>query len=203
MLILDIEHEIRSICARLYFGWEEKNSLPELKNAEVYRGVETQLAKLGLELVNVPECPWYLVRKYKEYDGFSQFNARFQNLEGRHLALILILYTKLLLPLRAGHVPQGTDLSVTFQQIYQTYGKKFVPRNRRTTPENSLRKLMQLLTRLGFLIKTRGQEVYKAGPALYMLHDELLTDIAEASINSLFGVDLSMDESAETEEDME
>lgn len=103
------------------------------------------MAKLGLELVNACDCPWYLVRLYKEYDGFSQFNARFQNVEGRHLALIIILYTKLLLPLLAGHVPQGTDLSVTFQQIYQTYGKKFVPRNRRTTLENSLRKLMNCL----------------------------------------------------------
>lgn len=36
-----------------------------------------------------------------------------------------------------------------------------------------------------------------------MLHDELLVDIAEASINTLFGIDLPLDNGKETEENIE
>lgn len=37
-------------------------------------------------------------------------------------------------------------------------------------------------------------EVYSAGPVMYMLHDELLADVAEASIRTLFELDTPITE---------
>lgn len=185
-----IEYEVRSICAKLYFGWVEKSEVPLLTEDEIiYKRVEEQLDSLGLELVNRSECKWYVVRVKNEYDSFEQFQKRNQSLKSPHLALLLILYAKLLLPRRVGHVSTETELSVTFQELYQNYGDKFKSKRRKVATEQTLLKLIQTLLKFGFICKVRGRDIYFAGPAMYMLHEDLLSDVAEASLQTLFGIE--------------
>lgn len=185
-----IDHEVQAICTRLYFGWVDKKELSSLsRDPALYRAVQDRLAWLGMELIDRPECPWYVVRIIREHDSFTQFHKRYQSLQGRHLALLLILYSKLLLPRRIGQISIDIELDVTFQELYQTYGPKFVPRRRKTTSEGAFKSLLRTLSRFGFIVKQRQADIYHAGPAMYMLHDELLTDIAEASLQVLFGLE--------------
>jgi len=170
-------------------GWVEKNEIPLLaEDKYVYLKVEEQLEKLGLELINRNECQWYIVRIKNEFDSFAQFQKRNQSLKSSHLALLLILYAKLLLPIRAGHVNYETELSVTFQELYQNYGDKFKPNRRKIATEQTLISLLQMLLKHGFIYKPRGKDKYIAGPAMYMLHEDLLSDVAEASLQLLFGI---------------
>lgn len=190
-----LAEEVRTICARLYFGWVEKSEVPLLAtDPAIYREVQSQLGAMGLELVDRPESPWYAVRLLQEHDSFAQFQRRHEYLQSRHLALLLILYAKLLLPIRAGQVSPETRLSVTFSEIYHSYGHKFIPKRRKLAPETTLKQLLQSLVRLGFLVKPRGEAEYLAGPAMYMLHEELLMDVAEASLETLFGLHLEAEE---------
>ena len=194
----EFDYEVQIICSRLYFGWVEKDEIPKLASEPaLYRAVQDQLFKFGLELVDCKESKWYVVRLLKENDSFAEFHRYHENFQSRHLALLLILYSKLLLPRRAGQVEQNTELSVTFQELYQTYGYKFKPRRRKTTAEVTMKSLLTVLIRTGFIIKPYGKNLYLAGPAMYMLHDELLTDIAEASLQTLFGIDQLEDNEVE------
>lgn len=196
-----MERVVAEICARLYHGWAEKVDLPELgRDPVLMRAVQDQLIRLGLELVDRPDCRWYVVRLRSEYDSFAQFSRRNQSLKGNHLALVLILYTKLLLPRRVGQVSPDEELTVTFQEIFQSYGHKFVPRRRRTAAESGMKSALSVLVRLGFIVKRRGEEVYEAGPAMYMLHDDLLpADLVEASLRTLFALDTPTESSTETD----
>lgn len=197
-----MERDVAEICARLYHGWVEKADLPRLaRDPLLMRGVQDQLARLGLELIDRPDCRWFVVRLLGEHDSFAQFSRRNQSLKRQHMAMLLILYAKLLLPHRAGQLPSGEDLTVTFAQIYQTYGHKFVSPRRRTAKEGGVKSILTTLSRLGFIVKRRGEEVYTAGPAMFMLHDELLADFAETSIRVLFALDKPLD--AELDNDAE
>jgi hypothetical protein len=190
-----LEHEVQSICIRLFHGWAEKAELPLMaSDPAIYQAVQERLAWLGLELVDRSDCPWYVIRLIREHDSFSQYRRRNRHLQGRHYAMLLILYSKLLLPKRAGLVGPSTDLSISLLEIYENYGHKFIPTRKKVVTAASIKKLLQNLVSSGFIVKKRNAEIYEAGPAMYMLHDELLTDIAESSLQILFGVDLSNDE---------
>lgn len=189
-----VTDEVRRICARLYLGWAEKSEVPLLAlDPNIYREVQGLLGAMGLELVDRPESPWYFVRLFQEHDSFAEFQKRHEYLQTRHMALLLILYAKLLLPIRAGQVAPDAKLAVTFSEIFHTYGYKFIPKRRKLAAETTVKQLIQTLVRLGYLQKPRGQAEYVAGPAMYMLHEELLTDVAEAGLETLFGLHLEGD----------
>lgn len=197
-----LEHEVQTICTRLFHGWAEKAELPQMaSDPVVYQAVQERLAWLGLELVDRSDCPWYVIRMMQEHDSFSQHRRRNRHLQGRHYAMLLILYSKLLLPKRAGLVGPSTNLSISFLEIYENYGQKFVPARKKVVTESSIKKLLQNLVSSGFIMKKRNADIYEAGPAMYMLHDELLTDIAESSLQILFGIDLPNDEFLNTDTD--
>jgi hypothetical protein len=199
-----LEHEAQSICTRLFHGWAEKEELPLLaSDPAIYQAVQEKLAWLGLELVDRSDCPWYMIRLMQEHDSFSQYRRRNRHLQGRHYAMILILYSKLLLPKRAGLVGPSTDLSISLLEIYENYGRKFIPPRKKVATEASIKTLLQNLVSSGFIVKKRSEEIYEAGPAMYMLHDDLLTDIAESSLQILFGIDLSNEEPHDTDTDEE
>lgn len=184
------DYEIQYVCSRLYSGWIEKEELPQLASDPAINAAARELlGKLGLELVDAPESKWYVVRLLKENDSFSHIHKYHPNLQGRHMALLLILYCKLLLPRRAGQVDQNTELFVTFQELYETYGYKFLPNRRRTTSETAIKQLLGSLVKSGYIVKVYGKSLYTAGPLMYTLHDDLLTDVAEASLQTLFGFD--------------
>ena len=188
MSIIDIEDEARAICTRLYYGWVVKDELPYLaKDALLYRTVQDRLDWIGFELIDKPECPWYVIRVKREHDSFTQFRKRNLSLKGIHLALILILYAKLLLPKRAGQVSINLALDITFEEIYEKYGHKFARSPKIPTSKNRIESLLGVLINQGYIIKKRAETVYIAGPSMYMLHEDLLADVAKATLETLFG----------------
>jgi hypothetical protein len=188
MSVIDIEYEAKAICTRLYYGWVEKNELPILaQDSLLYRTVQDRLDWVGLELIDKPECPWYVIRVKREHDSFTQFRKRNLSLQGAHLALILILYAKLLLPKRAGQASSDQVLSISFQEIYEKYGYKFARSSKTPTSKGRMEKILGVLINQGFIIKKRAENIYIAGPSMYMLHEDLLADVAKASLETLFG----------------
>lgn len=94
-----IDHEVQAICTRLYHGWVEKSEIPLMSSDPViYQAVQDRLTWLGLELIDRSDCPWYVIRLIREHDSFTHNRRRNRHLQGRHYALLLILYAKLLLP---------------------------------------------------------------------------------------------------------
>ncbi|WP_311081803.1 hypothetical protein [Paenibacillus polymyxa] len=188
MSIIDIEEEAKIICTRLYYGWVEREELSNLaKDALLYRTVQDRLNWIGLELIDRPECPWYVVRVKQEHDSFMQFRRRNQSLKGAHLALILILFAKLLLPKRVGQVNHNQTLTISFEEIYEKYGHKFARSPKIPTSKKRMESFLGVLITQGFIIKKRAENIYLAGPSMYMLHEDLLTDLAKASLETLFG----------------
>lgn len=184
--MIAIDEEVRIICSKLYFaGYVDKCDAPELLDKEVYSKVQERLSYLGLELVDKSTSRWYVVRLINENDSFKEFHNYNKSLTSRHLALLLILYTKLLLPLRSGN-SKNEELKVTFAELYQMYGYKFKSSTRRITSEKTMRGLFTTLTKLNYIIKPYGKDYYVVGPMMYTLHDELLADFAEESLKSLY-----------------
>jgi hypothetical protein len=188
MSVIDIEFEAKTICTRLYYGWVERNELPSLaQDSLLYRTVQDRLDWVGLELIDKPECPWYVIRVKREHDGFTQYRKRNSTLQGAHLALILILYAKLLLPKRAGQASFDQVLSISFQEVYEKYGYKFARSPKIPTSKGRMENFLGVLVNQGYIIKKRAESNYIAGPSMYMLHEDLLADVAKASLETLFG----------------
>jgi len=188
MSVIDIEEEAKTICIRLYYGYVEKDEFELLaKDALLYRIVQDKLDWLGLELVDRPECPWYIARVKREYDSFTQFRSRNKAFKSVHLALILILYAKLVLPKRVGQINNNQVLSISFEEIYEKFGHKFAPSFKVPTSKQRMETLLSMLVKQGFIIKKRAENNYLAGPSMYMLHEDLLTDLADSSLETLFG----------------
>lgn len=194
MTIIDIEDEAKAICTRLYYGWVDKQELPSLANDSLlYRTVQDKLAWIGFDLIDRPECPWYVIRVKQEYDSFTQFRKRNQSLKGSHLALILILYAKLLLPKRVGQVNLSQTLDISFEEIYEKFGYKFARSLKIPTTKQRMENILSVLINQGYLIKKRAENIYLAGPSMFMLHDDLLSDLAKASLETLFGFNENKD----------
>jgi len=188
--MLDIDDDVKRICIDLYFnGWIEKNKYPELlRNKEVLESVRKLLSCFGLEFVDCYFSKWYTVRLLKENDSYSEYHRYHKDLSSRHLALLLILYSKLILPIKAGQVDEKIELKVTFAEIFQMYGYKFRSGKRKLASKSNVRSLFTTLCKLNYIIKPYGQDYYTAGPLMFSLHDDLLTDIAEESFNLLFKI---------------
>ncbi|MHC1682918.1 MAG: hypothetical protein AB6733_08220 [Clostridiaceae bacterium] len=188
--MLNINEDVKRICVDLYFsGWIEKNKYPELlRNKEVLESVRELLSYFGLEFVDCYFSKWYTVRLLKENDSYSEYHRYHKDLSSRHLALLLILYSKLILPIKAGQVDEKIELRVTFAEIFQMYGYKFKSGKRKLASESNVRSLFTTLCKLNYIIKPYGQNYYLAGPLMFSLHNELLTDIAEESFELLFKI---------------
>jgi hypothetical protein len=186
----EVNDEVRKICADLYFaGWVEKYKYPELlRDKELFQSVRELLSCLGVEFVDNYQSKWYVIRLFKENDSFSEYHRYHKGLNNRHLALLLILYSKLLLPIRAGQVSEGTELKVTFAEVFQMYGNKFKSGRRKVASEGNIRSLFTTLCSLNYIIKPYGKDYYMVGPLMFSLHNELLSDIAQESFEVLFQI---------------
>lgn len=176
-----VDPEIQRICSMFHFGWIPKKEVGYLeRNLSLYREVEHTLSLMGYELVNPPHCEWYLIRLKKEFDkeAFDQFYKRNRDFNRRHMALITILYAKLILPKKLGHVELDADLYTTFEEINLNYGDKF--QIKRLSPQKTMETLLKVLKKHYFIIENQGR--YYPGPALFMLHNDLLLNINEAII---------------------
>lgn len=175
--------DIQKICAMFHRGWVNKDEIGVLEqNLEAYKEIEHYLNHMGYELINPPNCPWYITRLKKEFDvdGLENFRKRY-GFEKRHLALIIILYCKLIMPKRLNHVEPDVPLSVTLEELVYNYGDKF--KTRKTNPTNRIESTLSALVRYYFLAKEKGK--YYPGPAMYMLHNGLMFDISKAIISQL------------------
>lgn len=196
------DEEITQFLSALYYaGWIEKNKYPEVsRNHEMYEAVQERLKKLGVELVDKSYSPWYVIRLFRENDRFSEFHRFHKNMSNRHLALLLILYTKLLLPIRIGQVDSKETLKVSFNEIFQMYGEKFKTGRRRLANEASVKALFTFLCNLNYIIKPYGEDCYVAGPLMYALSDDILADLAEESYKVLYDISDEVEEDAQDKE---
>ena len=186
--------EIQRICVTLQRGFVNKDEIGVLeKDIEAYREIEHYLDHVGYELINPPNCKWYIVRLKKEFDvgGLEHFKKRY-GFEKRHLALIVILYSKLLLPKLLDHIEPDVNLSVTLEELVHNYGDKF--KTRKTNPTKRIENTLSSLARYYFIVKEKGR--YYAGPSLYMLHSGLMKDISKSIITQLADSFKSLDDKA-------
>lgn len=179
-----INTEVQKICSLFHHGWIPKKDAGYFdRNTNLYREVQYAFNVMGYELINPPYCEWYMIRLKKEFDvdALEQFSKFNKGLNRRHLALIFILYTKLIFPKKAGIVEWTEELSLTMDELCLNYGPAF--QSRRSNPRGTLESLMKLLIRYYFVVE-RGSKIYP-GPAMYMLHNELMDSIQEAILLGL------------------
>lgn len=197
------DEEITHFLSAIYYaGWVEKDKYPEVeRNHELYEAIQERLKGLGVELVNKSYSPWYVIRLFRENDSFSEYHKFHKNISNRHLALLLILYTKLLLPIRIGKIDSRVTLKVGFNEIFQMYGDKFKTGTRKIISPANVKALFTALCNINYIIKPHGENYYIAGPLMYALSDEILADLAEESCKVLYG--LSDKEEVENAQDEE
>lgn len=188
---MQANEESLKIFRQLYFaGWIEKEKYPELsKGGEIYEDVQDKLRGLGLELVDKSYCKWYVIRLFKENDSFAEYHQYHGEISSRHLALLLILYSKLLLPIRLEGWNEKEELQVSFSEVFQMYGYKFRSGKRKIASEQNVRGLFTGLCKMGYIIKPHGKSYYLAGPLMYALHDDLLENMAEGCYQVLYGIE--------------
>ena len=181
---VQVSSEVQKICALFHHGWIPKKDAGYFdRNTPLYREVQNALEIMGYELINPPYCDWYIIRLRKEFDldAFDQFSKFNKGLNRKHLALIFILYTKLIFPKKAGMVEWTEDLSITIDELSLNYGAAF--QNRRTNPRGAIESLVKALSKYYFIIAQGGK--LRPGPSLYMLHNELMDNVQEAILLGL------------------
>jgi hypothetical protein len=181
-----INKEAQRICSKLHYGWISKTEIgPIERNLGLFRDVQTYLSLVGYELLNPPGTEWYIIRLKKEFDSgsFDYFHKRAKGVDRRHMALIAIIYTKLILPKELRHVEPEVELRLTVDEIVYNYGAKFQrgKQSVRTTIEN----LLNTLKQHHFILFEKGKEKITVGPAMYMLHNDILMDICDYVIQGL------------------
>ncbi len=179
-----VSSEVQRICSLFHYGWISKKDAGYFeRNSILYRDVQNALAVMGYELINYPYCDWYIIRLKKEFnhDAFEKFSKYYRGITRRHLALIFILYTKLLFPKKAGIVDWSEELYITLNEISLNYGTLF--QKRKTSSKGVIQSLLRLLARLYFVIESNGK--YFPGPSLYMIHNEMMDEVQEAILLGL------------------
>ena len=179
-------HEAQRICSLFHYGWISKKEVgPIERNLELYWDVEAYLAQTGYELINPPGTEWYIIRLKKEFDtnAFDDFLKRASGINRNHMALLVILYAKLILPKELQHVDPETKLSVTVDELVYNYGPKFQQgkQNHRKTIET----LLKSLKRYNYILMERGKPIITAGPSMYMLRSDLMQDICAFVIQGI------------------
>ena len=199
-----ISPKAQQICSLLHFGWVPKKVVGNLEqNLVLYREVELYLSLMGYELINPSSCEWYIIRLKKEFDNeaFDRFYKHNRALNKNHMALITILYAKLILPKKIGHADSDADLHISFDELVFQYGEKFKRKNK--NPKGIMETLLKTLLNQ-FFITVKDKTMYYPGPSMYMLHEELMTDTCAFIIQNITdSINLSLQAKAESIEDDE
>ncbi|WP_425801210.1 hypothetical protein ACHOLT_12765 [Desulfitobacterium sp. Sab5] len=184
---ITINPEVQRICSLFHYGWISKESVGILeKNLTLYREVQQTLAMMGYELINFSNCEWYVIRLKKEFDddAFDKFHRKNSGFTKRHMALITILFIKLIVPrLTGGYGDQ--EVYTTLDELTLNYGEKF--RFRRMNPRHSIESLIKMLKKHWFVIEKDKR--YYAGPAMFMLHyNEYLQGITQDMLQEMMDI---------------
>lgn len=175
---ITVTSEIRQICTMFHFGWIPKTDVPQLENYLVFCQVQEVFSVMGYEIIITPE--WYVLRLKKEYDidAFDIFHRRNRDFNRNHLAMVNILFVKLILPKKMGTADEKEILSISFDEIFLNYGEKF--RHKRYDSKKMIDGLLKVLKRYSFIVQPKnGTPIYQAGPSLYMLREDLLNKTYE------------------------
>jgi len=176
----EINQEAQRICSMFHYGWISKKEIgPIERDIKLFRDVQTYLSLMGYELLNPSGTDWYVIRLRKEYDSssFDYFHKRVKGIDRRHMALLTIIYAKLVLPKELGHVDPNHELSVTIDELAYNYGAKF--QQGRKSHRASLDALLRSLKKHHFIVLEKSSSKITVGPAMYMLHSEMLMDICD------------------------
>ncbi len=173
-----VNPEAQRICSMFHYGWiSKKETGPIERNLKLFRDVQTYLSLMGYELLNPPGTDWYVIRLKKAYDSasFDYFLKRIKGVDRRHMALLSIIYSKLVLPKELRHVEVNQELSMTIDELVYNYGGKF--QQGKQAPRKTIETLLASLKKHHFIIFEKGKSIITVGPAMYMLHGNMLMDI--------------------------
>ena len=186
-----------------HFGWVSRKNLDLEKDFGQFVAVRQALCVMGYDLLTTPD--WYVIRLCKEFDNdsFDQFHKRYRDMNRSHLAMINILYVKLILPTKMKAISDaspGTRPYITHEEILYNYGAKF--QNRKTNPAKRISDILKVLLKYGFVVQRQAGTIqYEAGPALYMLREELMDKTYETVMRGF--VEEIQDSLQETDEEEE
>ena len=181
-----INPEAQRICSKFHYGWISKKELGIIeRDIQLFRDVQMYLSLTGYELINPPGTEWYITRLKKEYDtaAFDYFLKRVRGMDRRHMALITILYSKLVLPKELRHVDIETELSMTVDEIVYNYGAKF--KHGKQNTRKTIETLLATLKRYNYINFEKGKSRIYVGPSMYMLHSDMLNDICDYVIQGI------------------
>lgn len=181
-----INPEAQRICSMFHYGWISKKEIgPIERDLLLFRDVQNYLSLMGYELLNPPGTEWYIIRLKKEYDSasFDYFLKRVKGIDRRHMALLTIIYAKLVLPKQLHHVESEIELSLTIDELVYNYGAKF--QQGKQNPRRSMETLLTSLKNYYYIFFEKGKSKITVGPAMYMLHSDMLMDICDYVIQGL------------------
>lgn len=180
-----INPEAQGICSKFHYGWVSKKEIGVIeRDISLFRDVQNYLSLMGYELLNPPGTDWYVIRLKKEFDSatFDNFHKRVKGIDRRHMALLTIIYSKLVLPKELQHVDSEAELSLTVDEIVYNYGAKFQQGKR--TPRKVIETLLSSLKRHHYILLDREKKI-TVGPAIFMLHSDMMMDICNYVIQGL------------------
>ncbi|EHL06286.1 hypothetical protein HMPREF0322_03038 [Desulfitobacterium hafniense DP7] len=181
---IKINPEAQRICSLFHYGWVNKKDVPNLESdTTLFRDVQFYFSLMGYELLNPVGTEFYVIRLKKEFDtnAFDFFQKRNKALDRRHLALLTIIYAKLIMPKKLGHMEEDAEIYLTKDQIVLSYGDKF--RNAKQNPKAAIEQLLRPLKKYYYISVEKDKIL--PGPAMYMLHNDLLTDLCEFVIQGI------------------
>ena len=205
---MEINPEAQRICSMFHYGWISKKEIgPIERDLKLFRDVQSYLSLMGYELLNPPGTDWYVIRLKKEYDSssFDYFLKRVKGIDRRHMALLTIIYAKLILPKELNHIEAESEVSLTIDELVYNYGAKF--QQGKQSPHKTIESLLTSLKRYHYILFEKGKSKIIAGPAMYMLHSDMIMDICEyviqgltANLDSIKKIDDDMNSNKENEE---
>ncbi|HEY9062311.1 MAG TPA: hypothetical protein VIO64_17705 [Pseudobacteroides sp.] len=184
--VFTINPEAQRICSLFHYGWISKKEIgPIERNINLFRDVQTYLSLTGYELLNPPGTDWYVIRLKKEYDtnSFDYFLKKVKGIDRRHMALLTIIYAKLVLPKELRHVEPESELSLTIDELIYNYGAKF--QQGKKSPQKTIEALLAPLKRHYYVFFEKGKSKITVGPAMYMFHSDMLMDICDYVIQGM------------------
>ncbi|AGA68061.1 hypothetical protein Desdi_0523 [Desulfitobacterium dichloroeliminans LMG P-21439] len=204
---IKINPEAQKLCSMFHYGWvSKKETGPIERDLKLFRDVQTYLSLMGYELLNPPGTEWYVIRLKKEYDSasFDYFLKKVKGIDRRHMALLTIIYANLVLPKELRHVDPETELSLTVDELVYNYGAKF--QQGKQNPRKTIETLLAPLKKHHYILFEKGKAKITVGPAMYMLHSDLLMDICDYVIQGLTAnlsaiPKIDEEETTESEED--
>jgi hypothetical protein len=175
-----INPEAQKICSMFHYGWiSKKETGPIERDLKLFKDVQFYFSLMGYELLNPPGTDWYVIRLKKEFDSasFDSFLKRAKGIDRRHMALLTVIYSRLVLPKELHHVDTNQELSLTVDELVYNYGEKF--RQGKQTPRKCIESLLLPLKKQYYVLFEKGKSSITVGPAMYMLHGDMLMDICE------------------------